>query len=159
MLTSHFEAVETNVYNVYFCSRRCCQGYIETVCGRRRHLPDIESSNARRRSHAERQAVNGTIQGSAADLMKAATCKIQKEMTKRRWRIARHAPAHDGDVISCYLVHNIHDELLYETRPRDLGQVVPVIMDCMTHALPLRVKLQVKIRVGPTWGQLEPYVS
>ncbi|CAK8696874.1 unnamed protein product [Clavelina lepadiformis] len=131
-------------------------GYITTVNGRRRHLPDITSSSLRVRSHAERQAVNSTIQGSAADLVKSATCKIISKIRSRGWSTVINENR-DTPATKCYFIHHIHDEIMFEVESHLVNEAAIIIRDSMLNALPLKVRLAVKIRTGPSWGKLTDY--
>ncbi|KAJ8027524.1 DNA polymerase theta [Holothuria leucospilota] len=152
-------------------------GYVETISGRNRYLPSIHHSNMAASNHAERQAVNTTIQGSAADLFKMAMVKLQQILatrfpptnvshrhkdkglfvchSKRQTRRSQMSPlGHRG----AYLVLQLHDELIYEVHKDDLDSVVQLVKKEMESAMTLLVKLPVKIKVGPTWGSLSEIV-
>lgn len=127
------------------------QGFVETVHGRRRFLPGLGSSSAAQRSHAERQAVNTACQASAADLMKAAMIGIHNRLKELR------SHASDGQ---CRLVGRlllqIHDELMVEVEETRLTEVREVVVSEMIRAgCDLKVPLQVRWKVGKTWGNLE----
>ncbi|XP_063533002.1 DNA polymerase theta [Cydia strobilella] len=119
-------------------------GYIETLMRRRRYLPDINSGVASKRSAAERQAVNTTIQGSAADIAKAAMCAIDTKISSQT-----HKPR---------LILQMHDELIYEVPETGKDSFVKVLKEVMEHSVKLRVPLPVKVKSGYTWGTLEEII-
>ena len=136
-------------------------GYVTTLLGRKRFLPGIHSTNVHARSQAERQAVNTTIQGSAADLVKTAMVNIDRKMAElyglqatcllpsslKKPLTRQHA---------AYLVLQLHDELLYEVPEKDLKPVAELIQFEMENALELSVRFPVKMQTGYSWGKLEP---
>uniref|UniRef100_A0A3Q2Z9D7 DNA polymerase theta n=1 Tax=Kryptolebias marmoratus TaxID=37003 RepID=A0A3Q2Z9D7_KRYMA len=139
-------------------------GYVQTLMGRRRYLAGITSTNVHVRAHAERQAVNTTVQGSAADIVKLATVNIQKRL-RQTYPAAPSSHQHTGDLISrragapqlrgAYFVLQLHDELIYETTEQDLIQVAQIVKGEMESVLKLYVKLKAKVKVGPSWGNLQ----
>ncbi|XP_078659196.1 DNA polymerase theta-like [Branchiostoma floridae x Branchiostoma belcheri] len=149
-------------------------GYVQTMAGRRRYLPGITEGNHHVRCHAERQAVNTTVQGSAADLVKKAMVSIDQKLQKlfpatrgshrhgdstaadtqkRRSRRQSHQPS--SPPRGAYLILQLHDELIYEVRREDVQQVAQLVRHEMENAMKLSVVLPVKVKVGPTWGKLE----
>lgn len=136
-------------------------GYVTTLLGRKRFLPSIHSTNIHARSQAERQAVNSTIQGSAADLVKTAMVNIDRKVTelyKFPATCLLPSSSHVGgnSQHAAYLVLQLHDELLYEVREGDLKEVAEIIEHEMESALELSVKFPVKMKAGPSWGKLKP---
>ncbi|PZC85504.1 hypothetical protein B5X24_HaOG216612 [Helicoverpa armigera] len=117
------------------------KGYVETLMKRRRYLPDITSSSAPKKSAAERQAVNTTIQGSAADIAKAAMCSIDT-MTDTLDPKPR-------------LILQMHDELIYEVPEAYQHYFITIIKQVMENTLKLTVPLPVKVKSGLTWGSLK----
>ena len=144
-------------------------GYIVTLLGRKRFLSGIHSPNIHARSQAERQAVNSTIQGSAADLVKTAMINIDhvlaKEFKTSQPCLTLSEPSYAGtdkterpaNIRGAYLVLQLHDELLYEVCERDLPRVAEIVQYQMENALQLSVKFPVKVQTGPSWGNLRPY--
>lgn len=138
-------------------------GYIVTLLGRKRFLPGIHSQNIHARSQAERQAVNSTIQGSAADLVKTAMVKIDQALVEE----FKNAPTcltldetknkRGGAIRGAYLVLQLHDELLYEVCAKDLPRVAEIVQYHMENALQLSVKFPVKVKTGTSWGSLKDY--
>ncbi|XP_037326928.2 DNA polymerase theta [Pungitius pungitius] len=144
--------------------KKCAKsGYVQTLMGRRRYLPGIADANAHAKAHAERQAVNTTVQGSAADIVKLATVNIQKRLRSAypaaplSHRHARPAGGRLGtrQLGGAYLVLQLHDELIYETTEEDLIQVAQIVKREMESAVKLYVKLKAKVKAGPSWGNLE----
>lgn len=130
------------------------KGYVVTLQGRRRYLSHIHSTDASARTQAERQAVNSTIQGSAADLVKTAMINID-----RRLQSGGHCTCvgSRASSTSAFLVLQLHDELLYEVHESSLSQVATIVRKEMESALALSVKFPVKLKTGHSWGQLAPY--
>lgn len=127
------------------------RGYVETLHGRRRFLPALAARGQAERSHAERQAVNTACQASAADLMKLAMVRVHDRLRQLR--------AHDGSG-GCHMVGRIllqiHDELLLEVEDSWLNEVKDMVLtEMIGTGMGLRVPLQVKWRVGRSWGHLE----
>ncbi|XP_038223120.1 DNA polymerase theta-like [Zerene cesonia] len=116
------------------------KGYVETLMKRRRYLPDINSLVVSKRNTAERQAVNTTVQGSAADIAKAAMCAIDNRTY--------------GD-IKPHLVLQMHDELIYEVVEYKKNDFINILKDVMETTVRLNVPLPVKVKSGYTWGDLE----
>ena len=117
------------------------QGYVETVLGRRRYLPDITSRNIHVRQAAERAAINTPIQGTAADVIKAAMLRIMERM--------------DELEMGSKMILQVHDELIFEVPQDELAQMREIVMELMPSALPLDVPLGVDLKSGHTWGDLE----
>jgi DNA polymerase-1 len=114
------------------------RGYVETVTGRRRYLPDLRSANASVRSAAERNAINMPIQGSSADLIKIAMVQIARAAREQAWRTK--------------LLLQVHDELVFDLYLPEKDAVLEVVQDRMKHALPeLKVPILVETGLGPNW--------
>jgi DNA polymerase-1 len=113
-------------------------GLVTTLLGRRRTLPDIRSRNHNLRSAAERIARNTPIQGSAADIMKVAMVRIQHDIDKRR--------------MQSRMVLTVHDELVFESPPKEREALEALVVDHMQSAVPLSVPLPVEVGWGPNWG-------
>ncbi|KAM4751261.1 DNA polymerase theta isoform 2-T2 [Anableps anableps] len=146
--------------------KKCLKdGYVQTLMGRRRYLAGITSTNPHVKAHAERQAVNTTVQGSAADIVKLATVNIQKRLRKtypgaplsHQHTRSAHSRRRTGTprLRGAYFVLQLHDELIYETTEQDLIQVAQIVKREMESAAKLFVKLKVKVKVGPSWGNLQ----
>jgi DNA polymerase-1 len=116
-------------------------GYVQTIAGRRRNLPDITADMAQRRNAARRAAVNTVIQGSAADLIKGAMITLDAELQKRGGK-AR-------------MLLQIHDELLLEAPPEELDGVESMLKRVMEGAMKLNVPLKVECSRGGSWMELK----
>lgn len=139
--------------------QRCREvGHVTTLLGRKRFLPSIHSTNIHARSQAERQAVNTTIQGSAADLVKTAMVNVDRKIGELYGASATCLlPGSDtARQHAAYLVLQLHDELLYEVREGEVGQVAGLVRQEMENALELSVRFPVKLKVGHSWGTLQP---
>ncbi len=118
------------------------RGYTETLFGRRRPLPDLNSPNRGLRMAAERQAMNAGIQGLAADLFKVALVRLDQALEDRG--------------LAARLVLQVHDEVLVET-PRaeedEVGDLVPDVLAGVGDAADLNVPLRVSVAWGDNWGE------
>jgi len=114
------------------------QGYVETVLGRRRYIPELSSNNAQDRGYGERIATNTPIQGSGADICKLAMLAIDKRLRESS--------------LQTKMLLQIHDELLFECPPEELEASKAIIHDCMENAYPLNVPLVVDTGHGPSWA-------
>ena len=112
-------------------------GYVETILNRRRQIADLKSPNSAKRSQAQRFAVNTVIQGSAADLIKAAMINIQRKI--------------ESEKLPVKLILQIHDELVFELPAEQAQEHARWISREMTGAIELSVPLKVDIKYGPTW--------
>ncbi len=112
-------------------------GYVETILGRRRYLPDIVSSNGVVRSFAERNAINAPIQGSAADIIKVAMINIHNELKRLKLRTK--------------MIMQVHDELVFDVHLDEVEIVKPIIRDKMSNAINMRVPLVVDMNTGNNW--------
>jgi DNA polymerase-1 len=112
-------------------------GFVETILGRRRYLRDINSANAVVRGFAERNAINAPIQGSAADLIKVAMINIHGKFEELR--------------LKSNMILQVHDELVFDVANDELEIVKPIIRDCMTRAIEMKVPLDVEIGTGRNW--------
>ena len=112
-------------------------GYTSTVFGRRRYLPELDSSNRNVREAAERAALNAPIQGSAADIIKVAMIEVDKALK-------------DAGLQSRMLLQ-VHDELLFEVAPGERDEVEKLVRDKMGGAYPLDVPLEVSVGYGRSW--------
>ena len=112
-------------------------GYTSTVLGRRRYLPELDSSNRNVREAAERAALNAPIQGSAADIIKVAMINVDTALK-------------DAGLKSRMLLQ-VHDELLFEVADGERDAVEKLVRDQMGHAYPLDVPLEVSVGYGRSW--------
>ncbi|KAF8666497.1 hypothetical protein HU200_053610 [Digitaria exilis] len=136
------------------------KGYVETLMGRRRFLTKIMAGNSKEKAKAQRQAVNSICQGSAADIIKVAMIRVHSVITNRTREVdssdevARNFAEIGGH---CHLILQVHDELVLEVDPRMVAQAARLLQICMEEAASLLVPLRAKIKVGKTWGSLEPF--
>ena len=112
-------------------------GYVTTLLGRRRPIPELSSGNFMTRSFGERIAMNSPIQGTAADIIKLAMIEVDRELHARKLR-AR-------------IVLQVHDELLLEVPKEETDEVQALVADKMKHVMELAVALEVGIGVGGNW--------
>ncbi|XP_064085810.1 DNA polymerase theta-like [Macrobrachium nipponense] len=134
------------------------KGYVETLMGRRRYLPNICSTNSFARSQSERQAVNTAIQGSAADLVKIAMVEIANALRTTfpsTPSFLTHPRTPRDKFTGAYLVLQLHDELIYEVANEDIIQVAQLVQKYMEGVHQLAVCLPVKIKVGPSWASMQ----
>ena len=115
------------------------KGYVETLFGRRRYLPEIKHSNFNLRSSAERTAINTPIQGTAADIIKIAMLKVAEVLKQ-------------GQLKSRVLLQ-VHDELLLEVIAEEKDKVAALVKKAMETAVTFSVPLVVDVAVGKTWAQ------
>ncbi|SVA62174.1 uncharacterized protein METZ01_LOCUS115028, partial [marine metagenome] len=115
-------------------------GYVETLLGRRRYLPDVNARNFRIRSQAERAAINMPIQGTAADLVKVAMIRIQKRLQ-------------ESDMQSLMILQ-VHDELIFEVPDEEIPQLESVLSELMPSSIDLDVPVTIEIKKGKDWGTL-----
>ncbi|MFJ8477808.1 DNA polymerase I [Kitasatospora sp. NPDC094011] len=112
-------------------------GYTETLLGRRRYLPDLNSDNRQRREMAERMALNAPIQGSAADIVKIAMLRVDDAL-----RAAG---------LTSRMLLQVHDEIVLELAPGEREPVEAIVREQMAGAYPLRAPLDVSVGVGANW--------
>ena len=112
-------------------------GYTETIMGRRRYLPDLNSDNRQRRDMAERMALNAPIQGSAADIVKVAMLGVQRALR--------------AEGLRSRMLLQVHDELVFEVAAGEREQVEILVRREMAAAYPLRAPLEVSVGFGRTW--------
>ncbi len=118
--------------------RGAADGYVTTISGRRRHLPNLTSKNGNIRQGAERIAMNTPIQGSAADIIKMAMLKVARRL--------------QAEKLQARLVLQVHDELVVETPIAERAQVVTLLREEMANVLRLRVPLVVDVGHGSNWA-------
>jgi DNA polymerase-1 len=115
------------------------RGYVTTLLGRRRYLPELRSGNPNLRGFAERMATNAPIQGTAADLIKIAMVRLAHELGRRGLRSR--------------MLLQVHDELLFEAPESELAALEAVVVEVMESALALSVPLRVDIKAGGDWAE------
>jgi DNA polymerase-1 len=117
-------------------------GYVETMLGRRRYMPDLRATNYSLRAAAEREATNAPMQGSAADLMKLAMVRVDRALGAAR--------------LDAAMLLQIHDELILEVDLGSIERVASLVRREMETALALDVPLEVSLKTGRTWYDVEP---
>ncbi|MEC8881992.1 MAG: DNA polymerase I [Pseudomonadota bacterium] len=115
-------------------------GYVETVLGRRIFLPDINHQKVSVKKAAQRSAINAPMQGTAAELIKLAMIRVHQLLKDYK--------------DSCYLIIQVHDELVFEIREDMLALLLPKIRDIMCQVVNLDVPLLVNEKVGDNWGEM-----
>lgn len=120
--------------NVAFAKEK---GYVTTLFGRIRPIPELSSSNFMQRNFGERAAMNSSIQGTAADIIKIAMVRVSRRLRENN--------------LKSRLILQIHDELLIETKKEEVEQVYQILQDEMTGAVSLSVPLNIDIEEGNTW--------
>ncbi|MBA4169223.1 MAG: DNA polymerase I, partial [Chloroflexi bacterium] len=120
------------------------QGFVTTLLGRRRYLPELSARNGALRSAGERMAINMPIQGTAADGMKIAMVRVDAALRERGLRSR--------------MLLQVHDELVFETDESELPELAALVSELMEGALPLDVPLEVDLKVGSNWEGMDRYV-
>jgi DNA polymerase-1 len=115
-------------------------GYVQTVLGRRRFLPEIHSPNRMVREAAERMAINAPVQGSSADIIKIAMINVHREMERRN--------------LKSKMLLQIHDDLLFEVPEAEVEEMKSLVAELMPRAVELRVPVKIDIKLGRNWGEM-----
>lgn len=115
------------------------QGYVSTLMGRRRYLPDIKHSNFNLRSFAERTAINTPIQGTAADIMKRAMIDVQKALVEAG--------------VKSRILLQVHDELVLEVTESEKEQVAQIVRNAMENAVKMEIPLLADVNFGTNWAE------
>jgi DNA polymerase-1 len=121
------------------------EGYVQTLLGRRRSIPEINSSNRQVREAAERMAINMPVQGTSADIIKVAMINLDREMAKRQ--------------LESKMLLQVHDELIFEVPEAEREGMRQLASELMSTALELSVPLKVDIKTGSNWGEMEAGLS
>ena len=132
---ANFPAIESYIQDTLSSARE--SGYVETLFGRRRYLPDITSRNATVKALAERTAVNAPIQGTAADIIKLAMINVADRLDKEGFKSR--------------MILQIHDELLFDAYPEEVESLMRVIKEEMENVITLSVPLTVECNYGNNW--------
>ena len=119
-------------------ARARSQGYVETLMGRKRYIPEINARNFAARSGAERVAINTPIQGTAADVIKLAMVKLQARMDEMGLR--------------SLMIVQVHDELIFEVPSEEMEDMQAIVLDIMPRAMELAMPLEVDLKSGQNWG-------
>ena len=112
-------------------------GYVSTLTGRRRYLPDISSRNQNIRGNAERQAINMPVQGTAADMIKIAMVRLDRSMSEKK--------------LKSRMLLQVHDELVFEVPREEEKKMTGLVTEGMQEAMPLAVPIRVDIGTGKNW--------
>lgn len=115
-------------------------GYVQTMLGRRRFIPEISSTNRQVREAAERTAINMPVQGTSADIIKVAMVNLYREMERRR--------------LESKLLLQVHDELVFEVPEKEMETMRRLVPEIMCAALELSVPLKVDTRTGASWEEI-----
>jgi len=117
------------------------KGYVQTLLGRRRYIPEINSSNAQVRMAAERMAINMPVQGTSADIIKVAMIDLQREMDRKG--------------LEAKMILQVHDELLFELPQEEVEALRQLVLQIMPNALELSVPLKIDVKTGRSWDEME----
>jgi DNA polymerase-1 len=115
-------------------------GYVQTVLGRRRFLPEVNSANRMVREAAERMAINAPVQGSSADIIKIAMIDLYREMERRN--------------LKSEMLLQIHDELLFAVSEQEVEEMKSLVNELMPRAFELRVPVKIDIKLGKNWAEM-----
>jgi len=115
-------------------------GYVTTLLGRRRYLPELKAQNRQLVSAGERMAINMPIQGTAADIIKVAMVRVAAAMAEKGMRSK--------------MILQVHDELVFEVEPAELDDLRPLVKSLMETALPMSVPIKVDVKVGKNWDEM-----
>jgi DNA polymerase-1 len=118
------------------------KGFVSTLLGRKRFIPELEARNPSLRAAGERMAINMPIQGTAADIVKIAMIRMAERLA--------------ADGFRARLLLSVHDELLFEVPREEVDRLVPAVRETMEGALPLGVPLTVDVKVGDDWESMTP---
>ena len=142
-INSYFAAYSgISYYMMAIKEQAKAQGFVETLLGRKRQIPELRASNPALRGAGERMAINMPIQGTAADIQKIAMNRVAERLAGARVR-AR-------------LLLSVHDELLFEVPRDDVDDLAALVREVMEGALPLSVPLIVDVKVGDDWESMTP---
>ena len=138
---ARYEGVQDYMQNTRDKARE--QGYVETLFGRRLHLPEINARNGVRRAYAERTAINAPMQGTAADIIKVAMISVNDWLQEEYWQKEAKTK----------MIMQVHDELVFEVPEKDIERIEKEIVARMTNAAKLDVPLVVDAGVGVNWDE------
>jgi DNA polymerase-1 len=116
-------------------------GFVATMFGRRRYIPEINSRNPMMRQFAERQAVNTPVQGAAADLIKAAMVQVHAMLEEKG--------------LKSKMVITVHDELVFDAPEAEVKTLALEVKRVMEHAVTLSVPVEVTVKAGPNWAEMK----
>jgi len=118
------------------------QGYVTTLLGRKRYIPELQARNPSLRGAGERMAINMPIQGTAADIVKIAMIRLADRLR--------------DEGFAARMLLQVHDELLFEVPRDEVERLAPVVRETLESAMPLDVPLTVDIKVGDDWESMTP---
>ena len=132
------------------------EGYIETLFGRRRYIPELKSDNFQLRSAGERMAVNMPIQGTAADLIKLAMIAVHDRLQSSPARMTQSDGVFSRQQLSeVRMILQVHDELVFEVKKGLEDKVSDLVKTAMEGVAKLRVPIEVHVNIGKRWGELK----
>ena len=117
-------------------------GYVQTILGRKRFIPEINSANRQVREAAERMAINMPVQGTSADIIKVAMINLDREMNQQK--------------LKSKMLLQVHDELIFEVPQEEMEIMRQMVPQVMSTALELSVPLKVDVKTGTNWGEMKP---
>ena len=132
---ANFPAISSYIEDTLTAARE--NGYVETIFGRKRYLPDINSRNATVRALAERNAINAPIQGTSADIIKLAMIKTDKRIRQ--------------EGLQSRMILQIHDELVFDTTPDEVERLEAIVREEMENVIELSIPLTVECNHGHNW--------
>ena len=132
---ANFPAISSYIEDTLTAARE--NGYVETIFGRRRYLPDINSRNATVRALAERNAINAPIQGTSADIIKIAMINVSRRIQK--------------EGLQSRMVLQIHDELVFDAAPQEIDMLQQIVREEMENVIELSIPLTVECNYGNNW--------
>jgi DNA polymerase-1 len=118
------------------------KGYVQTLLGRRRYVPDVNSRVFQFRQTAEREAANMPIQGTSADIIKLAMLRVDKALADQK--------------LNAQMVLQVHDELLFECPEEEVPRLARLVRDAMENAYPIDVPIRVEVKSGLNWWLVTP---
>ena len=117
-------------------------GYVSTLWGRRRYMPELKATHRQLRQAAQRVAINMPIQGTAADIIKIAMINLHRHMKEKGY--------------AARMILQVHDELLFEAPRAEVEVLAPEVKRLMESAMPLQVPVVVDLKVGANWDEMQP---
>ena len=142
-INSYFAAYSgISYYMMAIKEKARSQGFVETLLGRKRQIPELRAANPTLRSAGERMAINMPIQGTAADIQKIAMIRLDQRLR--------------GGGFQARLLLSVHDEVLLEVPRDEVDRLVPIVRETMEAAMPLDVPLTVDIKIGDDWESMTP---
>lgn len=120
-------------------------GFVTTLFGRRRYVPEVNHANRNVRQAAERAAINSPLQGTAADIIKLAMIELDRRLRQEKRKTK--------------MVLQVHDELVLDAVPEEVPEVVALVKDCMSRVVNLRMPLKVDVEVGENWAEMMSYAG